>query len=482
MKKINSNSLARFADLLGPKGYADDPETVAPWLKDWRGLYSGKSPAILSPATTAEVADVIALASDLQIPLVPQGGNTSMVGGATPSPEGDSLILSLRRMNKVREIDEAAGQAVAEAGVILSNFHEAAAGYGMRFPLSLGAKGSATIGGLCSTNAGGTQVLRFGTMRRLNLGLEAVMPNGMIHSGLAALKKDTRGYDLNQLLIGAEGTLGVITAARLQLVPALSDRAVGWFGLESPARALDLLRFLERRTGDAVESFELMAQESVDLVLRHIPGTRLPIDEASPWHVLVELVTQKEGESASAILQHHAEAALGKGVVEDAALASSEAQAHAFWRIRESISEAERAEGPTVAHDISVPVDAMPGFIESAAAAVKAAIPGMIPSAFGHLGDGNVHFHVRADHEVDADAWRKSEGKRATRLIYDLVTAANGSISAEHGIGQMKRAELARLSSPAHLGSLRAIKGALDPLSIMNPGKLVPLASETPSA
>lgn len=467
--------LPRLKELLGPKGYSDDADDLAPWLSDWRGIFHGASMAMLSPCSVEEVSTVVALAHEAGVPLVPQGGNTGMVGGATPSPQGDALLLSLRRMNAIRSVNAESGIAVAEAGVILSNLHDAALARGQRFPLTLGAKGSATIGGLVSTNAGGTQVLRFGTMRKLVLGLEAVLPDGSIHHGLAALKKDNRGYDLTQLLIGAEGTLGIVTAASLKLVPAIADHAVGWIGVESPQAALRLLRWLEARSGNAVESFEVLPQATLDLVIDHVPGTRAPLAAAHAWHVLVEYVSADASRKA---LEDLLAGALEAGLAQDAIVSANIAQADAFWRLRDSISEAERASGPAIQHDISVPVDAMPDFMVSAAAAVEAAYPDMTASAFGHLGDGNVHFHVRAPAGVDGEAWRLGPGKAASRMVYDLVIAAQGSISAEHGIGQMKRAELLRLSDPVRIATLRAIKAALDPAGIMNPGKLVPLASD----
>lgn len=468
-------TLSRLKALLGPKGFSDDAHDLAPWLTDWRGLFHGAAQALLSPVTVEEVSAIVSLAREAGMPIVPQGGNTGMVGGATPSPEGNALLLSLRRMNRIRSIDAISGIAVAEAGVILSNLHDAALEKGRRFPLSLGAKGSATIGGLVSTNAGGTQVLRFGTMRKLVLGLEAVLPDGSIHDGLAALKKDNRGYDLTQLLIGAEGTLGVVTAASLKLVPAIGDRAVGWIGVESPQAALRLLRWLETRTGEAIESFEVMPRATLNLVLKHVPGTRAPLESSPAWNVLVEHVSAGGSRAA---LEDLLGGALGEGLAQDAVVSASEAQAEALWRLRDSISEAERASGPAIQHDISVPVDAMPDFMESAVAKVEAAYPGFSASAFGHLGDGNVHFHVRAPAGADGEAWRTGPGKAASHMVYDLVVAAGGSISAEHGIGQMKRAELLRLSGPARILALRAIKAAFDPEGIMNPGKLVPLASD----
>lgn len=467
--------LSDLRSLLGPKGYTDAPEDIAPWLSDWRGLYHGRVAAMLSPGNASEVSAIVSRAAAAGVALVPQGGNTGMVGGATPPADGSALLLSTRRMNAIRSIDAGAGIAVAEAGVILSVLHDAAHDKGMRFPLSLGAKGSATIGGLVSTNAGGTQVLRFGTMRKLVLGIEAVLPDGSIHHGLAALKKDNRGYDLTQLLVGAEGTLGIVTAASLRLVPAIADRAVGWIGLGSPHAALQLLRWLEARSGDAIESFEVVPAPTLALVLEHIPGTRAPLETSPAWNVLVEYVSPGESRAA---LEALLGAALEAGLADDATVSANEAQAEAFWRLRDSISEAERASGPATQHDISVPVDAMPEFMVSAAREVEMAFPGVSASAFGHLGDGNVHFHVRAPAGAEGDAWRAGQGKAASRMVYDLVVAANGSISAEHGIGQMKRAELLRLSDPSRITALRAIKGALDPAGIMNPGKLVPLASD----
>ena len=381
-------------------------------------------------------------------------------------------------MNAIRFINATALQAQVEAGVIHEHLHEAAAAQGARFPLSLGAKGSATIGGLISTNAGGTQVLRHGTMRALVLGLEAVLADGSIHHGLAPLKKDNRGYDLNQLLIGAEGTLGIVTAATLRLVPALASRAVVWVGIDSPQTALRLLRFIEARAARHIESFELIPADSLALVLEHIPGTRAPLTPLQPWNVLIEYVVDEAGASAQAALTELVGECLAASLLDDAVIAQNEAQIAALWRLRESISEAERADGPAVQHDISVPVDAMPDFMIEAARTIEAEFPDVRASAFGHLGDGNVHFHVRAPHGVNPKSWRAKVGTPASHRVHDLVVAAQGSISAEHGIGQMKRAELLRLTDPTRIKALRAIKAAMDPAGILNPGKLIPLASD----
>jgi FAD/FMN-containing dehydrogenase len=467
----NRDLLRRLEAVLGPKGFTADPADLEPWLTDWRGRWHGRAAAMLSPGGTEEVAAIVRLCAEAGAPLVPQGGNTSMVGGATPDDSGRALILSLRRMNRIRVLEP--DHAVCEAGVILADLHEAALAAGRRFPLSLGAKGSATIGGLVSTNAGGTQVLRFGTMRRLVLGVEAVLPDGSIFDGLAGLKKDNRGYDLTQLLIGAEGTLGVVTAATLKLVPGIGERVVAWAGVESPDAALRLLRHLEIPLGDAIESFELVPRSSLDLVLAHIPGTRAPLREPSPWNVLIELFAPLINPDLEQLFSAELGEAIERGMVHDAVLAANAAQAEAFWRLRDSISEAERHDGPATKHDISVPVAAMPAFVVDGGAAVEARFPGTRVNAFGHLGDGNIHFNVRAPTGA-GQQWLGSEGDTVTRFVHDLVTAAGGSISAEHGIGQMKRDELARLGGAARLGALRAIKQALDPKGIMNPGKLVP--------
>ncbi len=447
---------------------------MEPWLTDWRGRVRGEAAALLSPANREEVADIVRLAGAARVAIVPQGGNTSMVAGATPV--AGSLLLSLRRMRAIRSISPDDNIATVEAGVILSDLHDAAAAIGRRFPLSLGAKGSATIGGLVSTNAGGTQVLRFGTMRALLAGIEAVLPDGSLFEGLSALRKDNRGYDLRQLLAGAEGTLGVITAASLKLVPAVGSRAVAWVGLESPDAALRLLRLLETRLGDRVEGFELVPREGLGLVLLHVEGARNPLAADHAWHALVE-VTAPEGEPEPAERLGEILAwAMQETLIQDAVIAANEGQAQAFWALRDNLSEAERRDGISVKHDIAVPVAAMPAFIAEASPMITAAFPAARLLPFGHLGDGNIHFNIRNPAGSDAAAWFAQNNVAVSRLVHDLVTKAGGSLSAEHGIGQLKLAEFARLAGPVRLGALRAIKHALDPMGIMNPGKLVPLA------
>jgi FAD/FMN-containing dehydrogenase len=460
--------------VVGDKGVTTDPADLSPWLTDWRGRYHGAALAMVAPATPGELSEIVRIAAHARIPIVPQGGNSGMVGGATPDADGRALLLSTRRMNAIRAIDLQSRTVITEAGVVLQTLHEAVSAQGLRFPLTLGGKGSATVGGLVSTNAGGTQVLRHGTMRALVEGVEAVLPDGSLYEGLVTLKKDNRGYDLRHLLVGAEGTLGIVTAATLKLVPALMDRAVVWAGVESPLAARDLLVMLEDRAGREMEGFEIVPQRCLDNVLHHIPGTRAPLGSAHPWHVLIEFARDRaSAPSPESFAETVMAEAFERCLVLDAAISASESQAEAFWKLRDSISEAERAQGPAMQHDISVPVAAMAQFIIDAGAAVEARFPGTEVAAFGHLGDGNVHFHVAAPKGADPTHWPDSPGKEISAFVHDLVVTAGGSISAEHGIGQMKRDELERLGDPARMGAMRAIKRALDPNGIMNPGKLI---------
>ncbi|MDE8651591.1 FAD-binding oxidoreductase [Novosphingobium album (ex Liu et al. 2023)] len=466
--------LDEAAALLGPRGLTRDADLIAPWLTDWRGRFTGRACAMASPASTAELADLVRLCAAHGVPIVPQGGNSGMSGGATPDTSGHALLLSLRRMNAIREIDVESRRLTCEAGLVLQTLHEAAEAQGLRFPLTLGGKGSATVGGLVSTNAGGSQVLRHGSMRALVLGLEAVLADGSVFSMLTPLKKDNRGFDLKQLMIGSEGTLGIVTAATLRLVPAVAERVVIWAGVPSLQAARALLLHCEDAANAALEGFEVMPQACLDAVLAHLPGARAPLDGAHRWHVLIEVVADR---ATAATLRDRCEAmmadAFERDLLDDAAIAASESQAEAFWLLRESVAPAERARGPAVQHDISVPVERMPEFVDAAVPRIESAWPGTEAVAFGHLGDGNVHFHVIAPRVTDAAAWQERDGKAISRQVHDLVTAWGGSISAEHGIGQLKRDELARLGDPVALAMLRAVKHALDPAGLLNPGKLV---------
>lgn len=467
--------LTAAADMLGERGLTRDPELIEPWLTDWRGRYTGRALALASPASTAEVSALMRLCARFGIPVVPQGGNSGMSGGATPDASGEAILLSLRRMNAIRRLDPGAREAVCEAGVILQTLHEAAAAEDLRFPLTLGGKGSATIGGLISTNAGGTQVLRHGSMRAQVLGIEAVLADGNVFDALVPLKKDNRGFDLKQLLIGSEGTLGIVTAATLRLLPALADRAVLWAGLGSVEDTRALLLHAESRAGSALEGFEIMPRHSLEAVLAHVKGSRSPLHGPHEWNALIELAADREGAAAlPALAQDLLESAFEAGLVEDATIAANEAQAEQFWLLRDEIAPAERALGPAMQHDVSVPVARMTEFVAGAVPQVEQRFPGTKAVAFGHLGDGNVHFHVLAPQGAVRGEWEEIEGKPISAFVHDLVTRWGGSISAEHGIGQLKRDELARLGDPVQLSIMRRVKLALDPQGLLNPGKLVP--------
>ena len=467
--------LEEARELLGERGLCTDPELVEPWLTDWRGRYTGRALALASPADTDEVAALAKLCGERGVPIVPQGGNSGMSGGATPDDSGDAILLSLRRMNAVRSFDVAAREITCDAGMVLQTLHETVEAETLRFPLTLGGKGSATVGGLVSTNAGGTQVLRHGTMRAQVLGLEAVLADGSVFDSLTPLKKDNRGFDLKQLLIGSEGTLGIVTAATLRLLPALSDRAVLWAGLSDIRDARKLLLLAQDHASDALEGFEVMPRHSLDAVLAHSANARAPLAESHEWNALIELAADEANAPAlPGLAQKLLESAFEQGLVEDATIAANETQAEAFWALRDEIAPAERAIGPAMQHDISVPVARMADFVVETVPKVEEAFPGTTAVGFGHLGDGNIHFHVLAPKGATRGEWERSDGKAISAFVHDEVTRWGGSISAEHGIGQMKRDELGRLGDPVHVATMRAVKQALDPQGLLNPGKLVP--------
>jgi FAD/FMN-containing dehydrogenase len=461
---VPADVLSRLKAVLGEGGWSQDPERLAPKLLEWRDRWTGETPFLALPKTTADVAAVVGICAESGTPITPQGGNTGLVGGQIPMGE---VLLSTERMRAIRETDTFDDVLVAEAGVTLSAVHEAVAAVRRRFPLGLASEGSATVGGFVSTNAGGTQVLRYGMTRSLVLGLEAVLPNGEVWNGLKRLRKDNTGYDLKQLLIGAEGTLGVVTAAALKLYPVMASRAVAMMGVESPEVAIRLLVRAKDETGGAVEAFELMGRLGVDFALRNIAGTRDPLAQVHPWYVLAEFSSGEPG-SAEASMERFLASGLEDGLIRDAVVAQTEAQAKALWAIRENQSPAQKPEGATWKHDISVPVSQVAAFLAQATAAMQAFAPGARIAAFGHMGDGNIHYDVlRADGGSDAEhAARRDQG---SRIVHDIVASMGGSISAEHGLGSMKTEEARRYKSPVEIEALTAIRRALDPKRIMNP-------------
>ncbi|WP_291842077.1 FAD-binding oxidoreductase [Maricaulis sp.] len=464
---LPASLLAQLKQVLGPKGWSQDAHELAPHVADWRGRYQGATPILLKPASTEEVSACVRLCYEAGVAITPQGGNTSLCGAATPMGE---VLLTLKRMTAIREIDVDNDSMTVEAGCVLENLQNLAADNGRLFPLSLGSQGSAMIGGLISTNAGGVHVLRYGMTRELVLGLEAVLPDGTIWSGLTGLRKDNTGYDLKQLLIGAEGTLGVITAATLKLFPRPARMEVAFCGLASADDAVKFLGLAKQVSGGAVTAFELMPRMALEMVLEHVPGTRDPLTGEHAWYVVCELSFGR-ADGARETLEDALGQGFEAGLIADAAIAENDSQIHDFWRLRETIAEAERAHGKAVKHDIAIPVSKMPAFMRQATEAVETAFPGALVVAFGHVGDGNVHFNVAA-REPGADDDFITQAAPLSRLVYDLVDTFGGSISAEHGIGILKRAELAS-RKPVDVAVMRSIKQALDPRGIMNPRVLL---------
>ncbi|WP_306227393.1 FAD-binding oxidoreductase [Bosea beijingensis] len=463
--------LDRMAGIVGAKNIIADADAMVPYLKEWRDLFRGKAQGIVRPGSTAEVAELVKLAAETGTVLVPQGGNTGLVGGQIPISEGKEVILSLQRLDKIRAVDTDGDTMIVEAGVTLKRAQDAAEAAGRLFPLSLASEGSCTIGGNLSTNAGGTAVLAYGNARELCMGLEVVLPDGRIWNGLRQLRKDNTGYDLKNLFIGAEGTLGIITAAVLKLFPAPAARATAFLAVPDPAAALELLNAAKAGAGGTLTTFELMPRIGMDFVLRHASGTRDPLSEPSPWYVLMEVSAQQ-----ATGLDEHVETFLGealeKGIVTDAALAGSLTQRADFWKLREMLSEVQTYEGGSIKHDVSVPIHATPEFLARAIAAVEAMVPGCRPVPFGHLGDGNIHFNV--SQPVGADkAGFLARWSDMNEAVHAIVAELHGSISAEHGIGRLKRDLLPGVKDPVELDLMRTIKQTLDPKGILNPGAVL---------
>jgi FAD/FMN-containing dehydrogenase len=471
MAEPGATLLARVASAVGPAHVLTSPAELEPYIVDWRGHYRGAALAVVRPGSTDQVAAVVRLCAESGVPIVPQGGNTSLCGAATPGTGGDAIVLSLSRMNRVRGLDAANSTMTIEAGATLARVQAAAADRGMLFPLSLASEGSCTIGGNLSTNAGGTAVLRFGNARELALGLEVVLPDGRVWDGLRGLRKDNTGYDLKHLFIGAEGTLGIITAAVLKLFPAPRARATALAAVPDVDAAVRLLTLLKGTLADRLVGFELMSGLSLALSRKHHPQSPDPLP-GHDWYVLLQVDDPADNAHLREALEQALARGVEDGIVEDATIGQSDSQRAALWALRENISEAQRREGPNIKHDISLPVSAIPQFLRDAQAALSTALPGVRFVTFGHLGDGNLHYNLAAP-EGESPQRFVERSPVANRIVHDLVDAAGGSISAEHGIGQLKREELKRYKAPVELELMARIKAALDPRGLMNPDKVL---------
>jgi FAD/FMN-containing dehydrogenase len=463
--------LDRLKATVGPAGFLEEERDLAPYLTDWRGLYRGRTPLVLRPGSTEEAAEIVRLCAEARVAIVPQGGNTGLVGGSVPDAGGEQILVSMSRLNRIRALDAEDFTMTAEAGCVLADAQQAAADADRLFPLSLGAEGRCQIGGVISTNAGGIAVLRYGSMRALVLGLEAVLADGSVWNGLRRLRKDNTGYDLKQLFIGAEGTLGLVTAAVLKLFPRPSETVTGLVAAPNAAAAVSLLARLRAASDDRVTSFELMSRASIDLAVAFVPETADPMPQA-PACVLIELSSGSGGAGLREIAEAALADAIDAGLALDAVLAASEAQARRLWRLREAVPEAQRLSGPSVKHDISAPVSAVPELLARAGEAVEKVLPGTRPMPFGHVGDGNIHYNLLAPVGMSDEAFLAKSGD-LTRAVHDVVAAIGGSISAEHGLGQLRRAEALHYKSAVEIDLMRRVKAALDPLGIMNPGKVI---------
>jgi FAD/FMN-containing dehydrogenase len=458
--------LTTLADIVGSAHVLTAAADLQPYLTDWRDRYHGAALCVVRPGSTAEVAAVVSACAATATPIVPQGGNTGHCGAATPDDAGTAVVLSLARLNRIRAVDAANNTITVDAGCILATVQAAARAEDRLFPLALAAEGSCQIGGNLSTTAGGVHVLRYGNTRELTLGLEVVLPSGKIWDGLRGLRKDNTGYDLKQLFIGAEGTLGIITAAVLKLFPLPQQLTTGWLNIDSPAQAVDLLNRARARFAAQLTAFELISEVALGLVLQHIPASRRPT-AASPWYVLVEF-SDAEPAAVEAWLAEQ----LDSGCISDGVLAASGSQAQQLWALRENIAQAQKVAGISIKHDIALPVSCLPEFLTRADAALSADYPGIRIVAFGHVGDGNLHYNLSQPVAGDNAAFLASQ-PQVNRLVHDLVHDLRGSISAEHGIGQLKREELRRYKSPVEMALMRSVKQALDPRGLMNPGKVL---------
>ena len=464
--------LEKFVAIVGEKNAISKPDDQAPYLTEWRDRYQGKSPLVLLPKTTDEVSRILRLATETKTAIIPQGGNTGLVGGQIPNPLGHEIIVNLSRMNRIRSIDPKEFTITVDAGITLAEIQKAANNVNRLFPLSLASEGTCQIGGNLATNAGGVGVLAYGSTRGLTLGLEAVMPDGSIWNGLRKLKKDNTGYDLKDLLIGSEGTLGIITGAVLQLVPKPEHKLTTMVALPNLGAALEFFQTAREKIGPALTAFELISRLGITFVTRHMTGARDPFAKPHPWYVLIECSASGNPDTIKESVETLLERALEQNIIEDAVLAQSETQSQALWDLREQMSAAQKPEGGSIKHDISVPIKDIPQFIKQANELVEKTVPGARPVPFGHFGDGNIHYNISQPAAMEKDEFLK-KWEEVSEAVHALVMEFNGSISAEHGIGQMKRDLMAKTKNPVELAIMRAIKNALDPLGIMNPGKLL---------
>ncbi|ADH88101.1 D-lactate dehydrogenase (cytochrome) [Ancylobacter novellus DSM 506] len=461
--------LASIAQRIGAQHVLTGSADMAPYLNEERGLYHGQAPAVLRPGSTEEVAFIVEACARAGVPIVPQGGNTGLVGGQMPFGQ---VLMSLQRLDRIRNVDPVDMTMTVEAGVILDTIHHAAEAVDCLFPLHIASQGSCRIGGNLSTNAGGTAVLRYGNARELVLGLEVVLADGRVWNGLKRLRKNNAGYDLKPLFLGTEGTLGIITAAVLKLFPKPAQRSTAFLAVPDPASALALLKRLRGEAGDALTTFELMASFGVETVLKHMPGTVRPLRDTYDWYVLAELSAPTRAFDLGTLMETTLGAAMEAGEVLDGVIATSEAQAANMWRLREDMSEAQKHEGGSIKHDVSVPVSRVPEFMEQALAACLAAMPGLRPCPFGHVGDGNIHFNLSQPVGMEKAAFL-AEWETFNRIVHDIVVAMDGSIAAEHGIGILKREELAHYADAVGLDLMHRLKAALDPAGLLNPGKVI---------
>ncbi|MEL6919721.1 MAG: FAD-binding oxidoreductase [Pseudomonadota bacterium] len=463
----------KFIAIVGEKNALTDAADQAPHLKEWRGRWTGATPLVLKPGSTGDVSALVKLAHETRTAIVPQGGNTGLVGGQIPDASGSQIIVSLSRMNAVRDIDTDANTITVDAGVVLQTIQNTADAQDRLFPLALAAQGSAMIGGNLSTNAGGVGALAYGVARDVCIGLEVVLPNGDVLDDLNTLKKNNTGYDLRNVFIGAEGTLGIITGAVLKLFPKPKARTAAFVGLATPHKALALLRDTQSVAGSALTAFELMPRFGVEITVKHMDGLRDPLEAPHPWYVLLEVSSLEGADHASGLIDQAVENGLETDLIRDGTIAASEAQRIALWALREGMSESQIPEGGSIKHDISVPVGKLPDFMDEAAAFIMDWEPAARICAFGHLGDGNLHYNISQPEGADKQAFL-ARIPQITPKLHDLVVRYGGSVSAEHGIGQMKRNDLTRYKDPVALATMRAIKKTLDPHNIMNPGKVLP--------